>query len=255
MALLLRAFNNAMIAKPMLTTSIATGFCYGTGDGLAQTIDIKKGNREHYDTHRLLVFTLFGISMAGPIYYTWFRKIDTMPKLLEGLVKWNQTKHLTREFRKQLSDSLHKGNIENMSMKQFRQEFKNHFDTFDKPIIRSKTILVAKVYADQFIFSSLYPIFFFMTTGVLLANTKKEDFEYIKQNKNLNYAKINKSIVDSWENLKKKYLTIYIADCAVWPMAQMANFAFIPVAYQALYVNSLNILWNAFICYVSQEGY
>jgi len=238
----------------MLSTSLATGACYGLGDILAQTVEIKQDRRKEYDWHRTGVFTVFATVMAGPIYYVWFRKIDTMPQLINRVVKWNQERQLAQEFRKQLSIRLQKGDIENMSMKVFREQFKHRFEAYNNRVIHSKTVLVCKVYADQFIFSTIYPVFFLMVTGILLANTTKEDYEYIKQHKRLNMEKINKSISDSWHNLKQKYLRIYMMDCAVWPLAQMANFAFIPSHFHAIFVNVLNIFWNTFICYVSQDA-
>ena len=139
-------------------------------------------------------------------------------------------------------------------MQNFRVQYKNTFDLIEKPMIRSKTILVSKIYADQFIFSVFYPIFFMLSTGILLENTKKEDFEYIKTNKKLNTEKIKNSFNKSVENVKNKFAKIYVADCAVWPLIQMANFAFIPSQLQPIFVNTVNIFWNAFICYVSQDG-
>jgi len=141
-----------------------------------------------------------------------------------------------------------------MSMKNFRVQFKDNFDQIDKPIIRSKTILVSKIYADQFIFSVLYPIFFMITTGVMLENSKKEDLEYLKEHKMINTEKIKKSFDKAVTNVKDKFAKIYVTDCAVWPLIQMANFAFIPGHLQPIFVNTVNIFWNAFICYVSQDG-
>jgi hypothetical protein len=119
-------------------------------------------------------------------------------------------------------------------------------------VLLLKTILAGQVYADQFIFSAIYPVIFMMTTGIMIDNTKKEDFEYIKEHKFVNIQKIKDSYNKNWQNVKDKYLTIYATDCAVWPLAQIANFAFIPSIYQPIYVNILNIFWNAFICFVSQ---
>jgi len=89
----------------------------------------------------------------------------------------------------------------------------------------------------------------------MIDNTKTEDLNYLKEHKMLNFGKINNSIIANWNNVKDKYLTIYSADCAVWPLAQIANFAFIPLIYQPIYVNILNIFWNSFICLVSQRSH
>lgn len=251
---LFSAYNRILEKHPLSVTSLTTGVCYGAGDYLAQKIEMKQGKRTEIDKHRLSVFALFGTFMGGPIYYGWFNKIDKMPLLVEKVVKWNQQRYITNEFRKQLHEHTKKNSIDTMSMKNFRVQFKDNFDMIEKPIIRSKTILVSKIYADQFIFSVFYPIFFMVSSGVLLENTKKEDLQYFKDNKKPNFEKIKRSFDKSITNVKNKFAKIYVTDCAVWPLIQMANFAFIPGHLQPIFVNSINIFWNAFLCYVSQDG-
>jgi hypothetical protein len=251
---LFRAYNSILHKYPLPITSLTTGACYGAGDYLAQKVEMKQGKRTEIDKHRLAMFTLFGTFLGGPIYYAWFNKIDKMPILVERIVKWNQQRYITNEFRKQLHHHVNKNSVDAMSMKDFRVQLKSSFEIIEKPMIRSKTILVSKIYADQFIFSVFYPIFFMISTGVLLENTKKEDLEYIKENKKLNTEKIINSFNKSIDNVKNKFARIYITDCAVWPLIQMANFAFIPSHLQPIFVNTINIFWNSFICYVSQDG-
>ncbi len=244
---ILSAYNNSLAAKPVLITSLTTGFCYGSGDILAQYVEKKQGKRENYDLHRTTVFTIFGTIAAGPIYYAWFSKINKMPMFLESIVKWNQQRVLTGEFRKQLAQSIKTNKVDSMSMKTFREQFKNHFDTIDKPLIRSKTILVSKVYADQFIFSIIYPVFFMISTGMALELSHESNRDKIS------WEMISNSFDKSWTNVKNKFAKIYITDCAVWPLIQMANFAFIPAPLQPIFVNTINIGWNAFLSYVSQD--
>ncbi len=43
---LLSLYNNALLSKPLLVTSLSTGVCYGTGDYIAQNIEINQGKRE-----------------------------------------------------------------------------------------------------------------------------------------------------------------------------------------------------------------
>lgn len=246
------AYNNALMHSPLSVTSLSSSVCYGAGDYIAQSIEIKQGKKEKIDWHRTAVFATFGLLMGGPTYHMWFNKIEKMPLLVESIVRWNQQRYLVRNFKNQLYDHLKTGNIESMSMKNFRVQFKETFDTIEKPIIRSKTVLCAKILADQFIFSSLYPIFFMVTTGVMLENSTKEDWEYLKENKRPNVEKIAGSFTKAVTNAKDKWFNIYFTDCAVWPMLQMINFAFIPPHLHAIYVNALNIPWNAFLSYASQ---
>lgn len=246
---ILNVYNNSLASKPVLITSLTTGFCYGSGDLLAQYVEKQQGKREEYDWHRTSVFTIFGTIAAGPIYYAWFSKINKMPMFLENVVKWNQQRVLTSEFRKQLANSIKTNNVNSMSMKTFREQYKLHFDTIDKPLIRSKTILVSKVYADQFIFSVIYPVFFMISTGMALELSNE------KNRSNINWTIIKDSFDKSWTNVKNKFAKIYVTDCAVWPLIQMANFAFIPAPLQPIFVNTINIGWNAFLSYVSQDSH
>ena len=167
-----------------------------------------------------------------------------MPAFIETVVRWNEKRTLTRHFRKELNNHLSNNNIGDLSMKTFRTSYKAHFDTIEKPVIRSKTILVAKIYADQFIFSVLYPVFFMMTTGVALDLTNNQEHRSLSDLKN--------SISKAWTNVKNKFVQIYVADCAIWPLVQMANFAFVPAHLQPIFVNIMNIGWNTFLSYVSQ---
>lgn len=241
---ILELYNRALQSKPLLVTSLSTGVCYGIGDYIAQSIEKNQGNREQYDLKRLTVFTVFGTVAGGPVYYAWFNKIHNMEIFIERIVKWNERRTLTNHFKSELHKHLTTNSIGDMSMKTFRTNYKKHFDLFEKPIIRSKTVLVAKIYADQFIFSVFYPVFFMMSTGVAL--------DMVNQKEKISIHNFFNSVKKSWTNVKNKYAQIYIADCAVWPLAQMANFAFVPSHLQPIFVNFINIGWNTFLSYTSQ---
>lgn len=245
---MLTLYNKALQRNPLLVTSLTTSICYGIGDSIAQKIEMNQGKRDNFDKKRLGVFTLFGLAFGGPIYYAWFSKIDKMPFLIEKLVKWNERRLLTYHFKNQLSNNIKNNTLENMSMRTFRVQYKNNFDNIEKPLIRSKTVLVAKIYADQFIFSVFYPVFFMITSGTMLYvvnNSEKNPHSVIKN--------IKDGFVTSWKNVKDKFAHIYVMDCALWPLVQMANFAFIPSHLQPIFVNMVNIGWNTFLSYVSQN--
>lgn len=163
---------------------------------------------------------------------------------IERIVKWNEKRTLTNHFKIELHKHLSSNSIEDLSMKTFRTNYKAHFDLIEKPIIRSKTVLVAKIYADQFIFSVIYPVFFMMSTGVAL--------DMVNQKEEITLQSFTNTVKKAWTNVKNKFSQIYIADCAVWPLVQMANFAFIPAHLQSIFVNFVNIGWNTFLSYTSQ---
>jgi hypothetical protein len=246
-----RAYSTILDRKPLLGTSVTSAICYGAGDYIAQNIAIKQGKQKELDYHRITVFTLFGLCAGGPIYYLWFSKIHNMEKILETVVRWNKSMVYSREYRRQFNKFIKVNGYNKID------DF--HFDRkvlgeLEGPLFKSKTILTAQVLADQWIFSSIYPIFFMITTGMILNNTKQEDLEYIKKNKTLNFPKIKQTFNDSIINVKNKWFTIFAADCAIWPQIQMLNFSFVPAHLQAPLVNFVNIFWNAYICYVSQDG-
>src|SRR3989338_801437 len=232
----MNAYNTILKKYPLTVTSLTTGVCYGLGDVLAQKVEKNLGRRDKYDLHRMAMFTVFGTVFGGPVYYAWFSKLDKVPKLLERIVRWNQSKHLSKYFHKQIFQQ------KNFDHNKFFIDNKQSFTLLQiDPVIKSKTILTSKVLADQLIFSSLYPLYFIFITGVLVNNTGKEDLEYILKNKCLNTIKINTSLNDSWKVIKNKYIEIYKTDCAVWPMIQMINFTFVSAHLQPIFVNSINI--------------
>lgn len=256
MSYLLRAYTHALHAKPYTVTSVSCCFCYATGDLLAQYIEKCQNKRTTYDLHRTTVMSVFALGIAGPIYCLWYKKIHNINKFYESLAKWNYTRQLKARLVNKFSAHIKDGTIENMSMKTFIDNNKISFSQLNNEMVfKSKTILAGQVYADQFIFSVIYPVIFMMCSGIMIDNTKYEDWEYFKINKRFNTEKIKLSWKNNWQNVKNKYLSIYMTDCMVWPLAQILNFAFVPDIYQPIFVNFLNIFWNAFICYTSQGGH
>ena len=253
MTYIFRAYSKLLNDKPFLTTSISSAICYGAGDLLAQQIEIKQNKKIVLEYRRTLIMTAFGMSIAGPLYCAWFQKIHHINKLFESLVKWNYKRQLKSKLVNTFSKHVRDNKITNLSMKDFVKMNETDFNKLNNEVVfRSKTILAGQVYADQFIFSAIYPIIFIMSTGLMLDNLTSEHWNYIKENKKFNYEFIRNSFYKNWENVKNKYITIYMTDCAIWPLIQIGNFAFVPSIYQPIFVNFINIFWNAFLSYVSQ---
>jgi hypothetical protein len=245
MSFILSSYNRLLKANPLTVTSLTTGFCYGLGDFIAQTLEIRQGHKDSYNTYRLSVMGIYGTFLGGPVFYAWFSRIERIPKLLEKIVAWNEKRILVSHFSRELGERLTSKNISDMSMKAFRNNYKHNFEEIDKPIIRSKTVLVAKIYADQFLFSPLYIGFFLLSTGLMM------DLQNYDTSLSL-YPQFQQSLRKTWENMKTKFVNIFVTDCAVWPLAQMANFAFVPPHLQPIFVNVVNVGWNTFLSYASQ---
>lgn len=241
MSVLLSSYNKFMQKKPIVGNMLTAGVCYATGDYIAQKIDIHTGKRTEIDKMRLAIMTSFGVACAGPIYWLWFSKIERMPQILDSVVRWNTSNHQARQFKSQFGNFIKEHGWGKVNEFQFVSKV-----VIDEPVFRSKTILCAKVLADQWIFSSLYPLFFMVTTGTALEMSKKESKFDIKT--------FSGAVAKSFANAKEKWPKIFFTDCAVWPQIQMINFAFVPPHLHGVFVSIVNIGWNAFLCYSSQDG-
>lgn len=61
------------------------------------------------------------------------------------------------------------------------------------------------------------------------------------------------STAHAWEHTKEVFVPTYVADCAIWPFLQYVNFKFVPLHYQALYVNVCNLGWNTFLSFMANS--
>ncbi|XP_078175297.1 peroxisomal membrane 22 kDa (Mpv17/PMP22) family protein [Carex rostrata] len=56
------------------------------------------------------------------------------------------------------------------------------------------------------------------------------------------------------EDVKRDFLPALLLGGTVWPVVQIANFRYIPVRYQLLYVNLFCLLDSTFLSWVEQQG-
>ncbi|XP_059612219.1 mpv17-like protein 2 [Phlebotomus argentipes] len=87
---------------------------------------------------------------------------------------------------------------------------------------------VKKILLDQAIFSPFCIVTFFYSAGLLETKTLRE----------------------CNQELREKFLTVYLADWTIWPVAQFLNFYFLPPQYRVLYINVVTMFYNVFLCYV-----
>ncbi|KAK7384904.1 hypothetical protein VNO78_30607 [Psophocarpus tetragonolobus] len=91
--------------------------------------------------------------------------------------------------------------------------------------------VAAKVAVDGFLFGPLDLLVFFTYMGL----------------------STGKSVPQVKEDVKRDFLPAFVLEGAVWPMVQVANFRFIPVRYQLLYVNFFCLLDSCFLSWVEQQ--
>ncbi|XP_065849238.1 uncharacterized protein [Euphorbia lathyris] len=63
-----------------------------------------------------------------------------------------------------------------------------------------------------------------------------------------------KSVDQVKEDVKRDFLPALILEGGVWPIVQIANFRYVPVRYQLLYVNMFCLLDSAFLSWVEQQN-
>ncbi|XP_071053207.1 mpv17-like protein 2 [Onthophagus taurus] len=97
-----------------------------------------------------------------------------------------------------------------------------------KPIM-SHTI--KKVVCDQVSMSPFCIVYFFYCAGILEG----------------------KNIYECTEELKEKFMNVYLLDCVVWPPSQYVNFLYVPVKYQVIYINVVTMFYDIFLSYIKHK--
>lgn len=62
-----------------------------------------------------------------------------------------------------------------------------------------------------------------------------------------------KSFPQVKEDVKRDFLPALILEGGLWPLLQVANFRFVPVPYQLLYVNIFCLLDSCFLSWIEQQ--
>jgi len=88
-------FNQLLLRRPFLTNMVTTGFLFGSGDYLAQTLFTKPENHEeyHYDYPRTIRAVIFGSIVFAPIGDKWYKLLGRIkaPTFGGGKINPNST--------------------------------------------------------------------------------------------------------------------------------------------------------------------
>lgn len=63
-----------------------------------------------------------------------------------------------------------------------------------------------------------------------------------------------KNVEEVREDVKRDFLPSLVIGGGVWPLVQTANFRYVPVRYQLLYVNFFCLLDSCFLSWIEQQG-
>ncbi|KAI4316153.1 hypothetical protein L6164_024159 [Bauhinia variegata] len=91
--------------------------------------------------------------------------------------------------------------------------------------------VATKVAVDGFLFGPLDLLIFFTYMGI----------------------SSGKSVPQVKEDVKRDFIPAFIMEGAIWPVVQVANFRFVPVRYQLLYVNFFCLLDSCFLSWIEQQ--
>ncbi|CAO2161680.1 unnamed protein product [Urochloa humidicola] len=92
--------------------------------------------------------------------------------------------------------------------------------------------VASKVAADGFLFGPLDLLLFFSYMG-------------LGQGRSVEQVK---------EDVKRDFIPALVLGGTIWPAVQIANFRFVPVRYQLLYVNLFCLLDSCFLSWIEQQG-
>ncbi|KAG9456085.1 hypothetical protein H6P81_000593 [Aristolochia fimbriata] len=96
---------------------------------------------------------------------------------------------------------------------------------------KSARFVAAKVGLDGLIFGPLDLLVFFSYMG--LSN--------------------GKNLVQVKEAVKRDFIPAFVLEGGIWPVVQVANFRYVPVRYQLLYVNVFCLVDSAFLSWLEQQ--
>lgn len=95
---------------------------------------------------------------------------------------------------------------------------------------RSMAVVLKKLLVDQLLFSPLCLTVFFLSLGVFQGGG------------------VNEIVSD----VQQKGWRLYVAECLVWPPAQLVNFYLLPTKFRVLYDNSISLMFDIYtshVCY------
>jgi hypothetical protein len=199
------------------------------GEDGASVHEVKHGKGIQLDWMRLGRMTCYGLFVSAPVYAFWYSYLD----------RWSHRFFAHRALKPISSDAV----ILPAALRHFFQKFPTLSAPLRLPAIkimqkvpeaatrRVWEIIGFKLAADCLLFDPAYLALFFTTTNAMEGRSPSEIAT----------------------KLRTDLFPTYLVDIAVWFPIQTINFRWVPVVYQALFVQSCNIGWNAYLSFVQHR--
>ena len=243
--------------RPMLTNGAAGMVIFSAGDVLSQTVT----DRDVIDYSRAIKTGMLGIVMNGGAVSWSRRHFPAAPR--------RASPHLASPFLATCSPTsplsavvLHKWYV--------------YLDAYFGRR-RSPRLALYKTIADQVVYSPLAIAVFFGHASLVEAAAAAND----NNNKNSSSSRSSSSSSSSsssksgsgssstntWQDvldvarnefqdkMQRSFLPTLIADCCVWPIANMVNFRYVPLNYRPSFVGVVQIAWQSYVNYVGYKKF
>ncbi|WRX32285.1 Mpv17/PMP22 - like 9 [Theobroma cacao] len=228
-------YQSCLSLHPVKTQVISSGFLWGFGDIAAQYIthSTAKKRLQYKDEEqefkvnwkRVAITSMFGFGFVGPVGHFWYILLPCSFPVVLGVGR-------AFDNNCELTFFMHPG------YSRFLLRLKNRYEGLDKFIkmrlhLRPKSarFVATKVAMDGLIFGPFDLFVFFTYMGF----------------------STGKSVAQVKEDVMRDFLPALILEGGVWPIVQVANFRYVPVRYQLLYVNIFCLLDSAFLSWIEQQ--
>uniref|UniRef100_A0A2N9J3P9 Uncharacterized protein n=1 Tax=Fagus sylvatica TaxID=28930 RepID=A0A2N9J3P9_FAGSY len=210
-------YQNSLAVHPVKTQVISSGFIWGFGDIAAQTITYSTAKRHQQN-------------QVPPVQYVAHAYVPNIVRK-NPCHRFDEGKKLKINWKRVATTSL------------FGFGFVGPvghywYEGLDR-VIRSRLLLqpnsfrfvATKVAVDGVIFGPLDLLVFFTYMGF----------------------STGKSVPQIKEDVKRDFLPALMLEGGIWPLLQVANFRFVPVRYQLLYVNFFCLVDSCFLSWLEQQ--
>ncbi|KAK6236854.1 hypothetical protein QUC31_020651 [Theobroma cacao] len=215
-------YQNCLAIHPVKTQVISSGLIWGFGDVAAQTITHSTAKKHRH----LQVYQLILVPFAFRLRFF----LHQSP-LDEGHDIQEEDKELKINWKRVATTSLFGFGFVGPVGHYWYEGLDRYIRLRLCLQPNSFRFVATKVAIDGFIFGPLDLLVFFTYMGF----SAGKSFPQVK------------------ENVKRDFVPALMLEGGVWPIVQVANFRYIPVRYQLLYVNFFCLLDSCFLSWIEQQ--